>query len=80
MTVQARIAPSALKKVAKAQPDDLVKFVLWLNEPTLTDEEIGAIQAMGCKWAYQSVRVAAVEVPARCLMELAELPSVVKVS
>lgn len=78
--MQARIAPSALHKVANAHPDAPVRFVLWLSEPMLTDEEVEAIQAMGCGWAYQSVRVAAVEVPARCLMELAELPSVVKVS
>lgn len=78
--MQARIALSALEKAEEAQPDDPVKFVLWLSEPMLTDEEVEAIQAMGCRWAYQSVRVAAVEVPAKCLMELAELPSVVKVS
>lgn len=78
--MQARIAPSALKKVAEAQPGDRVRFVLWLSEPMLTEPEIKAIQAMGCSWAYQSVRVATVEVPASCLMELAELPSVVKVS
>jgi len=78
--MQARIAPSALKKVAEAHSDGLVKFVLWLSEPILTEKEVEAIRAMGCQWAYQSVRVAAVEVPARCLMELAELPSVVKVS
>lgn len=78
--MQARIAPSAMKKVAKAQPDDLVKFVLWLSEPMLTEPEIEVIQEMGCSWAYQSVRVAAIEVPARCLIELAELPSVERVS
>lgn len=76
----ARIAPSAMKKAEEAHPDDPVKFVLWLSEPMLTDEEVEAIQAMGCKWAYQSVRVATVEVPARRLLELAELPSVERIS
>lgn len=78
--MQARIALSALEKAEEAQPDDRVKFVLWLSEPMLTEPEIKAIQAMGCSWAYQSVRVGAVEVPARCLMELAELPSVERIS
>lgn len=78
--MQARITPSALQKVAEAHSDDLVKFVLWLSEPMLTEPEIEAIRSMGCKWAYQSVRVATVEVPARCLMELAALPSVVRIS
>lgn len=78
--MQAKIALSAIEKVEKVQPDDLVRFVLWLNEPMLTEPEVKAIQAMGCSWAYQSVRVAAVEVPARCLVELAELPSVERIT
>lgn len=78
--MQARITPSALQKVAEAHSDGLVKFVLWLSEPILTEKEVEAIRAMGCQWAYQSVRVASVEVPARCLVELAELPSVERIT
>jgi|GEM_PF-3678002 len=78
--MQAKLASSALKKVEEAQPDDPVRFVLWLSEPMLTEPEIEAIQAMGCKWAYQSVAVAAVEIPARCLLDLAGLPSVNRIT
>lgn len=78
--MDARILPSAARKVEEARPDDPVRFVLWLSEPILTEPEIKAIQGMGCRWAYQSVAVAAVEVPARCLLDLAGLPSVNRIT
>jgi hypothetical protein len=77
---QARISQSALDKVAAVGPDELVRFTLMLNEIVLTHEEVQALRRLGLADCMHTSRIAAVTLPGRYLLEVAELPSVGRVS
>ncbi len=78
--MQASLAMSAIEKVEAAKPDQPVTFCLVLSKPMLADDERAALREMGCTSFYQSVYVASATIPARHLLDLAELPSVKRIS
>lgn len=77
--MQARISRSAIARVEGVAPDELVRLLLKLSDLLLPDEEMAAIHRLGGQIVCDSARVAAVIIPARCLLEVAELPSVMRV-
>lgn len=76
---QGVITESALRKAEEAGRDGMAKFVVRLNEALLTPSEIVALTDLGMIEYLPFLRQAMVVLPGRCLLELAELPSVVQV-
>lgn len=76
---QAVIAESALRKAEEAGPDGLAKFVVWLSDALLTPSEIEALNGLGMVQYLPFFRQALVVLPGRCLLQLAEMPSVVQI-
>ena len=76
---QAVIAESAINKAQEAGPDGTAKFVIRLNEALLTPLEIEALNDLGMTEYLPFFRQALVVLPGRCLLDVAELPSVVQV-
>jgi hypothetical protein len=56
-----------------------VRLLLKLKDLLLPDEEMAIIHRLGGQIVCDSARTAAVTIPARCLLEVAELPSVIRV-
>ncbi len=79
MTGQARITPSAFAKVEKADPHEIIPFLAVLTGPIFSEEEKKALEIMGMVDLYDGSRLAVVKLPARNLIDLAELPSVIQV-
>jgi hypothetical protein len=77
--MQAKIATSAIAKVEAVGPDDPVRLLLKLNDLLLPDEEMAIIHRLGGQIICDSARIAAVIIPARCLLDVAELPGVIRV-
>jgi hypothetical protein len=77
---QARISRSALDKVAAVGPHEFVRFTLTLNDIILSDDELDVLRRLGLSDYMHTSRLASVTLPGRYLLELAELPSVERVS
>ena len=76
---QAIISDSAVKKAENAGPDGPTKFVVRLSDGLLSPEEIAALNDLGMIEHLPFLRQAMVVLPGRCLLDLAELPSVIQV-
>jgi hypothetical protein len=76
---QAKIMDSAIKRAQDAEPYEIVTFSLGLSEVILSDGELAALRQMGMTDYMPFIRQALVAIPARHLIELAELPSIIMV-
>src|SRR5690606_4721472 len=76
VTNSPKIKPSALQKIEGKAPDDLVEFSLRLSQPMLTEEDMGALEIIGCTNFYQSVYVASATVSVNRVEALASLDSI----
>jgi len=76
---QGVIAESALRKAQEAGPDGTARFVVRLEDALLTPSEIEALNDMGMVEYLPFFMQALVVVPGRCLLDVAELPSVLQV-
>lgn len=76
---QAIIADSAMCKADEAGENGLAKFVVRLSEGLLTPEEISTLTDLGMIEHLPFFKQALVVLPGRCLLDVAELPSVVQV-
>ena len=76
---QAVIAESAISKAQEAGPNGLAKFVVRLSDGPLTPSEIEALSDLGMTEYLPFFRQALVVLPGRCLLDVAELPSVLQV-
>ncbi len=76
---QGVIAESAFRKAEEAGPDGIAKFVVRLEDALLMPSEIEALSEMGMVDYLPFFKQALVVIPGRCLLELAEMPSVIQV-
>lgn len=76
---QGVITESALRKAEESGPDGKAKFVVRLEDALLTPEEIETLSSLGMTKYLPFFKQAMVVLPGRCLLDLAELPSVVQV-
>ena len=80
MTSQAVIAESAIKKAEEAGPDGVAKFMVAMSQPWFTDDELEFLRnELGMVGHMPTCRWASVMLPARSLLLLAEMPSVIRV-
>ena len=77
--MQAIIAESAIEKVEAVGPDQIVRFIIRLNDGQLRPVEIEILRRLGMTEFLPFVGQASVAIPARHLLELAELATVVQV-
>ena len=75
---QGLIKESAIQKAEEAGPG-IAKFVVRLSDGLLPPEEISTLKELGMVEFFPFVRQAMVVLPGRCLLEVAELPTVVEV-
>ena len=81
MNAQAVIAESAVKKAEEAGPDGIVAFMVAMSEPWFTEEEIAYLRdELGMEGHMPTCRWASVRLPAKNLLLIAEMPSVVRVA
>lgn len=76
---QGVITESAVRKAHEAGPDGTARFVVRLEDALLTPSEIEALSEMGMTKYLPLFKQCLVELPGRCLLTLAELPSVLQV-
>ena len=76
---QAVITEAALTRTQDAGPDDIVDYVIVLNEGLISDEELETLNDLGMTKYMPYLRQAYVSIPGRHLLSLAELPSVIQV-
>ena len=76
---QGIIAESAFRKAEEAGPDGIAKFVVRLEDALLMPSEIEALSEMGMTEYLPFFMQALVVLPGRCLLDVAELPSVMQV-
>lgn len=77
--MQAKLGESAIEKVEAAKAREPVKLLLLLSDLLLADDEKERLRKLGGEILCDSARVVAVKIPGRYLLDLAELPSVIKV-
>jgi len=77
---QAFIFESAVKKAAEAGPEGTGKFIVRLTGAVLTPEEVETLRELGMVEYLPFFMTAMVVVPGRCLLEIAELESVVAIA
>lgn len=70
---------SALGKAEAAGPNGIVNFVVRLDDAVLPASEVAALRQIGMMEYLPFIGQALVAMPARRLLELAELPSVIQV-
>lgn len=81
MNAQAVIAESAIKRAEEAGPDEVVKFMVALTVPWFSEDELAFLRDdLGMTYFMRTCRLARVGIPARQLLLLAEMPSVVRVA
>jgi len=76
---QGVITESALRKAQEAGENGLAKFVVRLSDGLLMPSEIESLSEMGMVEYLPFFKQALVVLPGRCLLDVAELPSVVQV-
>ena len=80
MTSQAVIAESAIRKAEEAGPNGIVQFMVAMSEPWFTHYELEYLRSeLGMVGHMHTCRWASVEIPARNLLRLAEMASVIHV-
>lgn len=80
LSSQGFISESAIKKAAEAGPDGTATFIVRLTDAVLTPEEVETLRELGMVEYLPFFMTAMVVVPGRCLLEIAELESVVAVA
>lgn len=73
------ISESAIRKAEQAGPDGMARFILRLSDGVLMPSEIEALSSLGMTEYLPFLRQSLVIVPGRCLLDVAELPSVIEV-
>lgn len=76
---QGVISESAVRKAQEAGQDGLARFVVRLSNVLMPPSELEALNEMGMTEYLPFLRQSLVVVPGRCLLDLAELPSVIEV-
>ncbi len=80
MNAQAVIAESAIKKAEEAGPDGIVRLMVALTVPWFTDDEVEFLRnELGMSSYLRTCRLARVGIPAKHLLLLAEMESVIRV-
>jgi hypothetical protein len=79
MNSQARIMPSAMAKTAHVPADEIVTFLIRLGDLLLTEDEKATLTTLGTVYLYESARLALVKLPARRLLELSEVPGIIRI-
>lgn len=80
MSSQGFISESAIRKADEAGPDGNAKFIVRLTDAVLSSEEVETLRELGMEEYLPFFRTAMVTLPGRCLLEVAELASVVAVA
>lgn len=76
---QGVITDAASRKAQEAGENGLARFVVRLSDGLLTPEEISALNDLGMVEYLPFFRQALVVLPGRCLLQLAEMPSVIQI-
>jgi len=79
VTAQAVIAESAIERAEEAGPDGIVKLIIRTEGVLLPPEEIAVLRELGMTTWMPLAKQAFLALPARHLLALAELPSVIQV-
>lgn len=80
MTAQGVIDESAIKKAEEAGPNGIGRFMVAMSEPFFTHDELEFLRTeLGMVGHMHTCRWASVEIPARNLLLLSEMPSVIRV-
>ena len=79
MNAQAVIAKSAINAAEQAGPDGIVKLIIRLDDVLLPPEEIALLRELGMTTWMPLAKQAFLALPARHLLSVSELPSVIQV-
>jgi hypothetical protein len=80
VTAQAVIAKSAIERAEEAAPNEIVRFMVALTVPWFSEDELAFLRNdLGMEYFMRTCRVARVGIPARHLLALSEMETVIGV-